>query len=112
VQKPAFQNKNSKNSKDNKKAEPPELRLIAVGDSDMISDKVLRNPGNAYFLVDAVKWLGGEEEYMGKTSSEEDVRIMHTRKEDQLWFYLTIFGVPALVLGGGIFYTYRRRRRS
>lgn len=93
-----------------KKAETPEMRMIVVADSDMISDRVFRNPGNGYLFVDGLKWLGGEEEYIGETTSEEDVRILHTRKEDQIWFYLTIFGVPALVLFTGLYYTLRRRR--
>lgn len=95
-----------------KKPETPEMRLVVVADSDLVSDQVFRNPGNGYVFVDALKWLGGEEEYIGETTSEEDVRIMHTRKEDQWWFYLTIFGVPALVLGSGLIYVSRRRRRS
>jgi ABC-type uncharacterized transport system involved in gliding motility auxiliary subunit len=95
-----------------KKSEPPEMRLIVVGDSDLISDQVFRNPGNAYFFVDSMKWLGGEEEYIGETSSEEDVRIMHTREKDQWWFYLTIFAMPALVLAVGLVYVSRRRKRS
>jgi ABC-type uncharacterized transport system involved in gliding motility auxiliary subunit len=95
-----------------KKSEPPELRMIVVGDSDVISDQVIRNKGNAILLIDAMKWLGGEEQFIGETTSEEDVRIMHTRKEDTLWFYLTIFGMPSLVLAGGLYYTTRRRRKS
>ena len=88
------------------------MRLIVVADSDLISDRFLRNPGNGYFFIDALKWLGGEEKYMGQTTSEEDIRIMHTQKEDQIWFYLTIFGVPSLVLALGLFINYRRRRKS
>lgn len=99
-------------AKTGKKAEQPELRMIVVADSDMMSDQVFRNPGNGYLFVDSVKWMGGEEETIGETTSEEDIRIMHTREKDQVWFYLTIFGVPALVLGGGIYYTSRRRRRK
>jgi ABC-type uncharacterized transport system involved in gliding motility auxiliary subunit len=95
-----------------KKTEPPEMRLIVLADSDVISDAVLRNPGNAYTFIDAVKWLGGEEEYIGETTSEEDVRIMHTREKDQWWFYLTIFAMPALVLAAGLIYVSRRRKRS
>ncbi len=95
-----------------KGGEPAEMRLLVVADSDLISDQVFRNPGNGYLFLDSLKWLSGEEELIGETSSEEDVKIMHTRKEDQLWFYLTIFGAPALVLGAGLFYTTRRRRRS
>jgi ABC-type uncharacterized transport system involved in gliding motility auxiliary subunit len=96
--------------KTSKKAETDEMRLIVVADSDAISDRVFRNPGNGYIIVDGLKWLVGEEKYIGETSSEEDIRILHTRKEDQIWFYLTIFGVPALVLGAGLYYTLRRRR--
>ncbi len=92
-------------------AEAPELRAVVVADSDLISDKVFRNAGNGYAVLDAIKWLGDEEETMGETTSEEDIRLVHTREKDQVWFYLTIFGVPALVLAGGLFYT-RRRRRS
>jgi len=95
-----------------KKSEAPEMRLVVVADSDAISDQVFRNPGNAYLVIDAVKWLGGEEEYIGETTSEEDVRIMHTREKDQWWFYLTIFAMPALVLGAGLFYVSRRRKKS
>lgn len=95
-----------------KKTQTPEMRLIVVADSDAISDQVFRNPGNGYLFVDAIKWLGGEEELIGETTSEEDVRVTHTRSEDVKYFYASIFGVPTLVLGAGLFYTTRRRRRS
>ena len=100
----------SRPPKKGKKSESAEMRMIVVADSDMISDRVFRNPGNGYLFVDGLKWLGGEEAYIGETSSEEDVRILHTRKEDQVWFYLTIFGIPALVLFSGLYYTLRRRK--
>jgi hypothetical protein len=96
--------------------EEAEMRLLVASDSDMVSDKLLGAiiagaAGNLQFFNDAVKWVGGEEELIGETTSEEDIRIVHTREEDQLWFYLTIFGVPALVVGGGVYYTRRRRRK-
>jgi len=96
-----------------KKAEPPEAQLVVVADSDMLSDQVFRNAGNGYLFLDTLKWMGGEAETIGETTSEEDVRIVHTREKDRLWFYLTIFGVPALVLAAGLTYTraIRRRRR-
>jgi ABC-type uncharacterized transport system involved in gliding motility auxiliary subunit len=96
--------------KKGKKSENEEMRMIVVADSDMVSDRVFRNPGNGYLFVDGLKWLGGQEAYIGETSSEEDIRILHTRKEDQVWFYLTIFGIPALVLFSGLYYTLRRRK--
>ena len=89
----------------------PEMRMIVAADSDMLVDPLFRL-SNGLFFLDGVKWLTGEEDIIGDTSSEEDIRIVHTRKEDQIWFYLTIFAVPLLVLGGGFFYTRRIRRRK
>jgi hypothetical protein len=60
--------------------------------------------------VDAVRWLGGEESFAGEVNNEEDVRIEHTQQKDLVWFYATIFGAPALVLGLGLTYSRRSRR--
>jgi ABC-type uncharacterized transport system involved in gliding motility auxiliary subunit len=103
-------------AKDDKKAklkqkDEDEMRVIVVADSGMISDKAFRNPGNQLLFTDGIKWLGGEERFIGAVTTEEDVRMVHTRKEDQLWFYLTIFAVPALVMAGGLVYTRRRRSK-
>ncbi|MBW2732404.1 MAG: Gldg family protein [Deltaproteobacteria bacterium] len=89
-----------------------DMRMIVVADSDAFSDKLLmRSKGNVVFVMDALKWLVGEEAFLGAPTSEEDVRIMHTRKEDQIYFYLTIFALPLLVLVGGLLYTRQRRRK-
>ena len=88
-------------------------QLLVLADSDVATDQVLRQVvGAGAYVMDAVKWLGGDEEIMGAPASEEDIRLVHSRKEDQIWFYLTIFAMPALVLGGGLAFTLRRRRRS
>jgi hypothetical protein len=65
---------------------------------------------NQLLVVDAVRWLGGEESFAGEVNVEEDVRIEHTQQKDLIWFYSTIFGAPALVLGVGLAYTRRSRR--
>ncbi len=89
-----------------------EYRVFVIGDADALSDLVLANvPGNQFLFVDAVRWLGGEESWAGEQTTEEDVRIEHTKKEDQVWFYSTIFGAPALVLGAGVLISRRSRRR-
>jgi hypothetical protein len=91
-----------------------EARVIVMADSDLLTDRALRNPGNGPLLVDGLRWLGGEERISGQIASEEDIPVEHTRKQDLLWFYLTIFAAPALVLGVGFFATRKRRsaRRS
>lgn len=87
-----------------KKPEVKEMRAFVTADVDAFSDLVLTNVvGNQVLFVDAMRWLVGEESYAGKTNTEEDLHIEHTKQQDLAWFYSTIFGVPMLVLGAGLF---------
>jgi len=54
----------------------------------------------------------GDEAYQGLVSSEMDLPVTHTRKQDVVWFYSTIFVAPALVLGIGYMTTKKRRRKG
>lgn len=93
-------------------AERGEGRALVFASSAMLSDAVITSLGlNAALVANGVRWLGGEEKYAGTTESEEDVPIVHTRDEDVAWFYATILGAPALVLGAGLAGVYRHRRR-
>src|SRR5262249_42956533 len=78
-----------------------ETRALVLGDSDALIDGVVGNPGNAYWVIDGVKWLLGDEALTGEVSSEVDVPVAHTRKQDVAWFYGTIVLVPGLVLAFG-----------
>jgi hypothetical protein len=91
-------------------AEAPEARLFVVGDSDFLTDPVIRFAGNGFLVLDPVRWLMGEESFAGQVSSEADVPINHTRKQDVAWFYSSIFVVPGLVLVLGFVVTRRKRR--
>lgn len=87
-----------------------EGRAVVIGDSDAVSDLVLEvSRGNAFFVLDGIRWLLGDEALAGAVSSEADVPIEHTRKQDVVWFYSSIFLVPAIVLGTGLLITRRRR---
>lgn len=87
-----------------------EGRAIVLADSDVFTDTLLRNRPNAALFVDAIRWLGGEERIAGAINTEEDVPITHTRKQDVVWFYSSVFLGPALVLLAGFLVTRRRRR--
>ena len=89
------------------------MRALVFANSAMFSDGVLGSLGlNAALVADGVRWLGGEEEFVGTTESEEDVPIVHTRAEDVAWFYAIILGAPVLVLCLGLTGVYRHRRRK
>jgi hypothetical protein len=94
---------------DAKSKEPLEMRAIVIADADALSDAALSNEPNVLFAVDAVRWLGGEESFSGAITSTEDVRIEHTKQKDEIWFYGSIFGAPALLLGVGLVVTLRKR---
>jgi hypothetical protein len=94
-----------------KKGGPDEMRAFVLADADAFSDLVLgRVMTNQLWFVDAVRWLGGEESFAGEVNTEEDVPIQHTKQKDLIWFYATIFGAPALVLGLGLLFSRRSRR--
>ncbi|MFW6050867.1 MAG: Gldg family protein [Myxococcota bacterium] len=86
-------------------------RVVVIPDGNFISDALIRNPGNGLVLGDVMQWFLGEEQIAGDVSSEEDVRIEHTRDEDKVWFYATSFGAPLPLLGVGVWMAVRRRRR-
>lgn len=93
--------------------EPKEMRAFVLADADAATDLVLANfSENQFFIYDAIRWLGGEESFIGELNSEEDVRIEHTKQKDQAWFYSTVFGVPFFILGAGVAFSRRSRRRQ
>ncbi|RMG93335.1 MAG: hypothetical protein D6705_18980 [Deltaproteobacteria bacterium] len=86
------------------------FRVIVAADATFMTDLALGNLGNQQFLHDAINWLIGAEALSGRTESEEDVKIEHTKEDQAKWFYATVLGVPVLVLGAGAFHVRRRRR--
>jgi hypothetical protein len=109
---PEDASKKDKNApkKEEKKDKSDQGRAIVVADADIASDPSIEYSGNPLFVLDSMKWLIGEEAIMGEPSNENDVAIVHTKKEDQVWFYGTAFFMPALVLGVGFLATRRRGR--
>jgi hypothetical protein len=107
--------KDEKEKKDakEKKKDVREMRAFVLADADAFSDFVMGEVmGNQVLFVDAVRWLVGEESFSGPPNTEEDVRIQHTKQEDLVWFYASIFGAPGLVLAAGVFVSRRSRRSS
>jgi len=85
-------------------------RVVAFADATAASDALIENQANLLFIVDSLRWLFGESSVLGVPSSEEDIPIRHSKKEDVAWFYGTVALVPALILIAGKFATSRARR--
>jgi hypothetical protein len=91
---------------------PAQMRAFVMGDADAVSDAVFGNEANVVLFIDAIRWLGGEESFMGAIATTEDVKIEHTKQKDLVLFYGTIFAVPALVLGLSLLYSRRARTKG
>jgi len=91
-----------------------DARVFVLADSDAFDDEALPAGANQLMALDVAHWLMGDEAYTGLTSTEADVPISHTRKQDVVWFYGTIFLAPVLVIVAGMGVTRggRRRRRA
>lgn len=108
----AVEDETDKADKD-KEEEKAGMRAMVFADSEVFSDVLLRKvPLVQALVVDAVKWLGGEEDLAGETISEKDVLIEHTKSEDVVWFYLSLVGAPLIILGLGLAGVMWRRRRA
>ena len=89
------------------------MRVLAVGDAEIFADQALRAfVLNQFFVMDAVRWLDREEQFIGDIVSEEDVPVLHTREENVVWFYAIIFAAPALLLALGLGMVYARRKQG
>jgi hypothetical protein len=89
-----------------------DARVFVLADSDLFDDEALPVAANQLLALDVSHWLMGDEAFAGVTSTEADVPITHTRKQDVVWFYGTIFLVPALVVGAGFSVTRGARRKK
>jgi hypothetical protein len=88
-----------------------DARVFVLADSDCLDDEVIGAAANQLLALDVTHWLMGDENLAGVASSEADVPITHTRKQDVIWFYSTIFLAPALVIFAGVLVTRSGKRR-
>jgi hypothetical protein len=94
--------------------EGKEYRAVILSEAGFASDALLafmRFGAPAQLVADAVNWLLGEEGVAGTTSNEEDVKIVHTKEGQGIWFYGSTFLVPlALGLLGWVRVRTRRKK--
>lgn len=86
-----------------------EMRAFVLGDADALSDAAVGDTPNGLMAMDVIRWLGGDESFLGAVTSNEDVKIEHSKQKQAVWFYATIFAVPLGVLGLGFLATRRRK---
>jgi hypothetical protein len=94
------------------------FRALVFSDQDLFADgdtltrSGLPEPNGGPLVVDAVRWLGGEEIYSGQINNEKEKEIKQTAREQAGWFVATTVVAPLLVLVFGLLISARPRRGS
>ena len=89
-----------------------ETRAFVLGDADALTDGAVGDTPNGLMALDVIRWLGNDESFLGAVTSNEDVRIEHTKQKDMFWFYGMVFVIPLGVLGIGFVVTRRQSKRA
>jgi ABC-type uncharacterized transport system involved in gliding motility auxiliary subunit len=91
-------------------AQKPESRMAVIGDSDFVANYALGISGNRDIFMNAVNWLAQQEGLIAIRPREpDDRRITLTAQRTTGIFWMSLFGVPALVFGTGVLAWWRRR---
>jgi ABC-type uncharacterized transport system involved in gliding motility auxiliary subunit len=91
-------------------AAKPETRLVAIGDSDFATNATLGIQGNRDMFMNTVNWLAQQENLISIRPREpSDSRLTLTTNITSAIFWLSIFIIPAAVLGTGVASWWRRR---
>jgi hypothetical protein len=87
----------------------PGFRAMVFADREFFVDRPVQQGGQMYLtawggpmVADAIRWIGGEVDFAGEVTNEDDVAIEQTHKQQAWWFLLTIFVSPVLLLSIGL----------
>jgi len=85
-------------------------RLVVIGDSDFATNAQLRNTGNLTLLANSLNWLAQREALVAiAAKTPESVRLNLSSSEMRSIFLFVVLGLPALVVGVGIYISRRRK---
>jgi ABC-type uncharacterized transport system involved in gliding motility auxiliary subunit len=111
VQSTANTQKDAKaDAKPDEGAPKPETRVAAIGDSDFAANNYLGVEGNRDLFMNTVNWLSQQESLISiRPRDASDRRLTLTANITSAIFWLSIFIIPAAVLGAGVLAWWRRR---
>lgn len=91
-------------------AEPPEYRIVVVGDSDFMTDLDIANAGNAVLAGNAFNWLTARDSLVGIPPRDvEQVSLFLTQQQMRNLLLLVLVAMPGAAIVAGIL-VWRRRR--
>jgi len=110
VEEPPAPESTDKKPAEGESAPKPESRLVVIGDSDFATNSALGIQGNRDIFMNSVNWLAQQESLIAiRPRDAADRRITLTAFASTVMFWFSIVGIPAMVLGTGVFTWWRRR---
>jgi len=91
--------------------EDKQQRVIVIGDGDFLSNAYLGSGSNLDLALNVFNWLAGDETLIDiPARSAPDLAFELSHTAAVLMRFGVMFGLPALILGTGLFIWHRRRR--
>jgi len=88
----------------------PETRVAVFGDSDFVEQQVLGFSGNRDLFMNTIGWLSQQENLISIRPKEpSDRRLTMTAAQQNNIMVLTLFGIPLMIFGTGVYSWWRRR---
>jgi len=88
-------------------------RLVVIGDSDFAINMFTGSLANQDLFLNAVDWLAEEEELISIRPKEEEQRtVTLTSGQSRLIFYVTVIGMPLVVIVVGVVVWINRRKQK
>ncbi len=90
-----------------------EAIVLAIGDSDFISNSMYQTQGNKDLFLNTLNYLSDRGELISvRPKQQESVYLTMTAKQGRTAFFITVLLIPLFVIAIGIYTTVQRRVRS
>ncbi len=100
-------------SEEKKETENNSPRIVVMGDSDFANNIFANSLGNFDLFINSINWLAEEEDLISIRPKQEEQRtVTLTGSQSKLIFYLTVIGMPLIIIIIGIGVWMDRKRKT